>query len=61
VRNRADGTVEVEAQGEKSALETFLAFLYRGPLGAKVDSVDADWLPPEDGAPFPFELRRTTT
>lgn len=61
VRNRADGTVEVEAQGEKSVLETFLAFLYRGPLGARVDHVDVEWQRAEDGAQLPFEMRRTTT
>lgn len=60
VRNRTDGTVEVEAQGDTERLETFLAFLYRGPLGAFVEGVDVQWLPPGDGAPVPFEMRRTT-
>jgi acylphosphatase len=60
VRNRADGTVEVDAQGDRPHLETFLAFLQRGPLGAHVDAVDSEWLPAQSGAPFPFEVRRTT-
>jgi acylphosphatase len=59
VRNRADGTVEVEAEGPAEALETFLSFLHRGPLGAHVDGVDAEWLAPQGGAPS-FEVRRTS-
>jgi acylphosphatase len=60
VRNRADGSVEVEAEGRDADLEAFLSFLRRGPLGAHVDAVQADWLPPQGGAPVPFEVRRTT-
>lgn len=60
VRNRHDGDVEVDAEGDRTHLETFLAFLHRGPLGAHVDGVDARWLTPEGAAPFPFEVRRTT-
>jgi acylphosphatase len=59
VRNRTDGSVEVEAEGPAPALETFLSFLHRGPLGAHVDSVEAEWLPPQGGGP-PFEVRRTS-
>jgi acylphosphatase len=60
VRNRVDGTVEVDAEGPRPDLEAFLAFLHRGPLGAHVDAVDSDWLPAQGSAPFPFEVRRTT-
>jgi acylphosphatase len=60
VRNLHDGTVEVDAEGDRTHLETFLAFLQRGPLGAHVDAVDAEWLPAEGSAPNPFEVRRTT-
>jgi acylphosphatase len=60
VRNRADGSVEVEAQGEDQALEAFVAFLHRGPLGAHVDSVAVDWLPPQGEDREPFEVRRTS-
>jgi acylphosphatase len=59
VRNRIDGTVEVEAEGPPQALETFLSFLHRGPLGAHVVAVDAEWLAPQGLAP-PFEVRRTS-
>jgi acylphosphatase len=59
VRNRPDGSVEVEAEGPAAALDEFLSFLQRGPLGAHVDAVDAQWLPPQGGARF-FEVRRTS-
>ena len=60
VRNLVDGSVEVDGEGDRVHLETFLAFLHRGPLGAHVDAVDSEWLPAHGGAPFPFEVRRTT-
>jgi acylphosphatase len=45
VRNREDRSVEVVAEGEKRALDQFLAQLKRGPSAATVDRVDAKWLP----------------
>lgn len=45
VRNRPDGTVEVDAQGDDAVLQTFLVYLRQGPLGARVKLVDVDWLP----------------
>jgi acylphosphatase len=60
VRNLFDGGVEVDAEGDRTHLEKFLAFLHRGPLGAHVDAVQAEWLAADGGAPFPFEVRRTT-
>ena len=43
VRNLSDGTVEVVAEGEKSALESLLEHVREGPLSAKVNSVDVKW------------------
>ncbi|MBI1796425.1 MAG: acylphosphatase [Candidatus Eisenbacteria bacterium] len=43
VRNRADGAVEVEAEGETVVLERLIEALRRGPVGARVVSVDASW------------------
>jgi len=40
VRNRADGTVEVAAEGTSDALGRFRAALADGPAGASVASVD---------------------
>jgi len=46
VRNLPDGTVEVVAQGEKTALEKFLRDLHAGPLLAKVREVQVAWCDP---------------
>jgi acylphosphatase len=56
VRNRPDGTVEVDAQGDRTALEAFLVYLRQGPAGARVKLVDVDWpaVAPDLG---PFEIR----
>ena len=56
VRNRHDGTVEVEAQGEQPALDGLLVYLRQGPPGARVRSVDFEWLP-EVSDLGPFEIR----
>lgn len=45
VRNLSDGrTVEVVAEGQKTALEALLAALRMGPPAAHVESVDVSWL-----------------
>jgi acylphosphatase len=46
VRNRADGRVEVEAEGADDALARFEAALWRGPSHARVDDITIDDLPP---------------
>ena len=56
VRNLPDGTVEVEAQAEPALLERFLIYLRRGPPGARVRSLDLEWLPTVTGL-GPFEIR----
>ncbi len=43
IRNLNDGRVEVVAEGEKEKLEQLLSYLHRGPLIAKVTSVQANW------------------
>lgn len=45
VRNCADNTVEVRAEGDHEMLERFLIFLKTGPSAAQVSSVEAEWLP----------------
>lgn len=40
VRNGADGSVEVVAEGEEPCLQTLTAALQRGPSGARVDHVE---------------------
>ena len=43
VRNLADGTVEVGAEGAVPDLEAFLQRLQRGPSEAEVQWVDSSW------------------
>ncbi|GIV06527.1 MAG: acylphosphatase [Fimbriimonadales bacterium] len=40
VRNCADGSVKVVAEGEEPHLRTLIAALQRGPYGARVDQVE---------------------
>lgn len=43
VRNLPDGTVLVEAEGERANLRDLLHHLHTGPQMARVDEVDASW------------------
>jgi len=46
VRNRADGSVEVVAEGERENVQQLLTWLYHGPSEAVVDRVDVTWQSP---------------
>lgn len=48
VRNRPDGTVEVEAQGPVSDVEEFAAAMRRGPTAARVDVVEQKDVPADE-------------
>jgi len=53
VRNLADGTVEVSAEGEETSLSNFANWLERGPSYARVERVDLTWTEPQgDDKPF---------
>jgi acylphosphatase len=56
VRNVWDGTVEVAAEGSRSALDELLAFLHKGPRAAFVTQVDVQWPAPTGGFHH-FEVR----
>ena len=43
VRNEYDGSVSLEAEGPRETLERLLIAVRRGPSGARVDHVSADW------------------
>jgi len=43
VRNRGDGAVEVEAEGERETLERLVQALRVGPLGAAVAGAEEEW------------------
>ncbi len=42
-RNRAEGAVEIVAEGAREALEQLLDAARRGPPSARVENVDAQW------------------
>lgn len=43
VRNCADGTVELDAEGPRAACEKLLEYCREGPPAARVTSIEADW------------------
>jgi len=43
VRNRADGTVELVAEGPREACESLLDYCRQGPPAARVTAVDVEW------------------
>ena len=49
VRNEADGSVELEAQGERDRLDALLDWCRRGPPGARVTSVHVEELSDIEG------------
>ena len=44
VRNAADGSVEIIAEGTKQQLEALILWCRQGPAGARVDRVEIEWL-----------------
>jgi len=55
VRNMPNQSVRVEAEGPRGALEALIEDLRTGPLGARVDRVDVEWLPPGGAKQFRIE------
>ncbi len=49
VRNRDDGAVEAEVQGETEAVDAFVSWARQGPSSADVDSADVDDEPVTEG------------
>jgi DNA ligase D-like protein (predicted 3'-phosphoesterase) len=52
VRNAADGSVLVHAEGEERAVEELLAFLREGPRGARVETVEVEQMKAEGHEQF---------
>ena len=44
VRNRRDGTVEIQAQGVEADILSFLEWCRKGPQLARVQKMDIHWL-----------------
>jgi acylphosphatase len=47
VRNLADGSVEILAEGERAPLERLIAWAQHGPEDARVDAVETCWGAPQ--------------
>ncbi|HEY5933052.1 MAG TPA: acylphosphatase [Kofleriaceae bacterium] len=58
VRNRRDGTVELEAEGPAAQVATLLAWCEKGPPAARVSRVAVEELA-ATGAEKSFEISRT--
>jgi acylphosphatase len=43
VRNEADGSVTLVAQGEEAAIKKLIDWCYQGPPAAKVENIDIKW------------------
>ncbi len=52
VRNREDGSVEAEAEGEEEVLKRFVSQLRTGNPAARVDSIETRPAPPQGEAGF---------
>jgi len=57
-RNLPDGSVEVVAEGRRSALEDYLNALWRGPYSAIVDDIEQRW-GTADGTLAGFSIRHS--
>ena len=42
VRNQADGSVYIEAEGDEAVLKKFIDWCHSGPAAARVDQVEVD-------------------
>ena len=58
VENLADGNVRIVAEGTAENLQKLIEWCGEGPPGAKVESVECKWFPPEDGF-IGFRINRT--
>lgn len=56
VRNRPEGTVEIEAEGDRSLLEALIAHVKVGPRSAQVRDLQIEWQQPRKDT-RPFEIR----
>ena len=57
VRNLYDGTVEIEAVGDRSVLEELIGHLRVGPRSARVTNLKVEWGSPGSRPDTPFEIR----
>jgi acylphosphatase len=43
VKNRADGAVEILAEGDEESIKELIGWAHRGPGASRVDAVDVRW------------------
>jgi acylphosphatase len=55
VRNCADGSVEIHAEGKKEILDDFIDIIREGPRFGRVSDLDTDWTDP-DGRYMGFRI-----
>ena len=48
VRNLRDGSVEIQAEGDRATLEQFLEWVRRGPAFSRVENVSVTWGPAQN-------------
>ena len=58
VRNRRDGTVELEVQGAEPEVQALIEWCQSGPPAARVASVDPSPMDPREGEPPGFRVVR---
>ncbi|MFC1485958.1 acylphosphatase [Candidatus Latescibacterota bacterium] len=46
VKNLPDGSVEIHAEGEKSAMEEFVSLVEEGPMFGSVSDIELVWVEP---------------
>ena len=56
VRNRPEGTVELEAEGDRSLVEELIAHVKVGPRSSQVRDLQIEWQQPQKDT-RPFEIR----
>lgn len=56
VRNRPEGTVELEAEGERGLIEALIAHVKVGPRSAQVRDLQIEWQQPQNETKA-FEIR----
>ena len=57
VKNLSDGRVEVEAEGDREAMQRFERALWQGPPAGRVDAVAVEDVPPRVATPvFRIEM-----
>ena len=52
VRNRSDGSVYIEAEGEEQVLSRFVTWCHEGPAWARVENVELQEQPVQDFLEF---------